>query len=174
MKALNPSTGNLEEVYVKALDSLPVGTIVDYDGQTSDIPTGWVTYGTGQIKKTSETRALSASVVNASNNSTTNTYSCDYINKFGKKLWEGSFTSDSITVDGLSNYTLFAMKVGAVYCFGSRNYGLGGLLSYGSYSIGYAGYRLGGSGDTLTIDNANRGGSYGSSNEPISEIWGLF
>ena len=52
MKARNPSTGQFETVYVKALDSMPVGTIVDYDGQASDIPTGWETYGTGQIKKT--------------------------------------------------------------------------------------------------------------------------
>ena len=41
MKARNPSTGTLETVYVKALDSMPVGTIVDFDGQVSDIPTGW-------------------------------------------------------------------------------------------------------------------------------------
>lgn len=41
MKARNPSTGNLEEVYVKALDSLPVGTEVDFNGSVSDIPVGW-------------------------------------------------------------------------------------------------------------------------------------
>ena len=41
MKALNPSTGNLEEVYVKAIDGMPVGTEVDFDGQVNDIPTGW-------------------------------------------------------------------------------------------------------------------------------------
>lgn len=39
MKARNPSTGQLDTVYVKALDSMPVGTIVDFDG--TDIPTGW-------------------------------------------------------------------------------------------------------------------------------------
>lgn len=41
MKARNPSTGNLETVYVKALDSMPVGTEVDFDGNISDIPAGW-------------------------------------------------------------------------------------------------------------------------------------
>ena len=41
MKARNPSTGNLEKVYVKALDSMPVGAEIDFDGQASDIPTGW-------------------------------------------------------------------------------------------------------------------------------------
>ena len=41
MKALNPSTGNLEEVYVKALDSMPVGAEIDFTGSDSDIPLGW-------------------------------------------------------------------------------------------------------------------------------------
>lgn len=41
MKVKNPSTGNFEEVYVKALDSLPVGTEVDFTGSASDIPAGW-------------------------------------------------------------------------------------------------------------------------------------
>ena len=39
MKALNPSTGNLEKVYVKALDGMPVGSQVEFTGST--IPTGW-------------------------------------------------------------------------------------------------------------------------------------
>lgn len=34
-----------------------------------------------RIKKTSETRALAGIILNAQNNSTTDTYSCDYINK---------------------------------------------------------------------------------------------
>ena len=38
MKARNPQTGNLETVYVKALDSMPVGTQIEYTGDT--IPTG--------------------------------------------------------------------------------------------------------------------------------------
>lgn len=56
MKALNPSTGNLERVYVKALDSMPVGTEVDFDGQTSNIPVGWEevtnpdSYSTNEVK----------------------------------------------------------------------------------------------------------------------------
>ena len=41
MKALNPSTGTLETVYVKALDSLPVGAEIDFTGADSDIPLGW-------------------------------------------------------------------------------------------------------------------------------------
>lgn len=41
MKVKNPSTGNFEEVYVKALDSLPVGSEIDFTGNASDIPAGW-------------------------------------------------------------------------------------------------------------------------------------
>ena len=41
MKARNPSTGTLDTVYVKALDSMPAGTEVDFDGSVADIPAGW-------------------------------------------------------------------------------------------------------------------------------------
>lgn len=41
MKARNPNTGNFEKLYVKALDSMPIGTEVDFDGSVSDIPDGW-------------------------------------------------------------------------------------------------------------------------------------
>lgn len=33
--------GQFKEIYVKALDSLPVGAEIDFDGQVSDIPIGW-------------------------------------------------------------------------------------------------------------------------------------
>lgn len=35
------NNGQWEEITIKALDSMPVGSIVDYDGQVSDIPVGW-------------------------------------------------------------------------------------------------------------------------------------
>ena len=90
MKALNPNTGNLETVYVKAIDSLPVGTTVEYTGQASDIPAGWeAVSGQNKITKTSETRPLTRSVVNEYSESTENAYSCDYQNKAfgGIILW---------------------------------------------------------------------------------------
>lgn len=44
MKALNPSTGNYEKIFVKALDSLPIGTSIEYSGSTipSDLEGTWV------------------------------------------------------------------------------------------------------------------------------------
>lgn len=37
----DPSTGQFKEMYVKALDSLPVGAEIDFDGDSADIPDGW-------------------------------------------------------------------------------------------------------------------------------------
>ena len=39
MKYRDPETGEFKELYVKAADTLPVGTEVDYDGD--EVPAGW-------------------------------------------------------------------------------------------------------------------------------------
>lgn len=41
MQARKDKDSPFRTLYVKALDSMPVGTEVDFDGQASDIPTGW-------------------------------------------------------------------------------------------------------------------------------------
>ena len=74
MKAKNPNTGNFEEVYVKALDSLPVGSEIDFTGSASDIPVGWeqvggkslVAYTLYDGPATNDNIILSDSVVNYS------------------------------------------------------------------------------------------------------------
>ena len=54
MKAKDKTTGTFKEVYVKALDSLPVGAEIDFEG--TDIPTGWEettdpeSYSTEEVK----------------------------------------------------------------------------------------------------------------------------
>lgn len=57
-----------------------------------------------KIKKTSETRALAASVLNVQNSSTTDTYSCDYANKAfgGVVLWTNSNPSSSFSAQTIS------------------------------------------------------------------------
>lgn len=128
-----------------------------------------------RIKKTSNTRALAGKTVNAFSNSTTDAYSCDYVNRFFKKLWHGSFTEGEITVPGLSNYQVIIVLVqGAVYCIGSRYYGLGGIGVYGSYDIATYCYRCTGTGDKMVINEYNKGGSDGNQNQPITDIWGVF
>lgn len=39
MKYRDPETGEFKELYTKAADTLPVGTVVDYDGD--EVPAGW-------------------------------------------------------------------------------------------------------------------------------------
>lgn len=60
-------------------DTLPIGAIVEYDGQT--IPAGWEEVsGTNKIKKVSQSAGLLANVSNTSSNSTADSYSCNYVN----------------------------------------------------------------------------------------------
>lgn len=117
--------GQFKEIYVKALDSMPVGTIVEYIGQASDIPTGWETYGTNQIKKTSETRPLASHTVNAYSESESNAYSCDYSNKAfgGKILWTNPNPANSFSAQDISLSSSNFDEVEIVYA----------LLTTGSY-----------------------------------------
>lgn len=51
MKYKDPSTGQLKELSLKAADTLPIGTIVDYDGE--EVPEGWeevADYSTEEVK----------------------------------------------------------------------------------------------------------------------------
>ncbi len=41
MLARDKQTGQFKKVYVKALDSMPVGTEVDFDGSIAEVPVGW-------------------------------------------------------------------------------------------------------------------------------------
>ena len=53
MKALNPNTGQLETVYVKALDSLPVGIILEFPTtDSSKLPTGYMFCDGSAISRT--------------------------------------------------------------------------------------------------------------------------
>lgn len=72
----------------------------------------------------------------------------------GVTLWEGSFSSGSITVEGLSNYTFFRIKLDSIATsmFALRNGNVirgGGLFSSGNAVWSY-GVGLTRSGDTLT------------------------
>lgn len=95
------------------------------------------------------------------------------INSIGKLLWSGSFTSGSITVPGLSNYSHVIVNVGGVSCFGSPEYGGNVISGYASYGFGYRSYRFSVNGDKLTIDDINKGGSDGTGNVEVRNIIGL-
>lgn len=149
--ALNENTGVADANKVNASDMNEIKTVVNANDDT-----------------------MNAMIVNEQSNSTTNTYSCDYINKIGKKLWEGNFTSGDITVPNLSEYTAIAVNLDGVLCFGNRFYGSCSVMEYGQFTFNTYGYRLAGTGTTMTIDSYNKGGSNGSANVAITEIYGLF
>lgn len=100
------------------------------------------------------------------------------LNSIGKKLWEGSFTSGDITVNGLSDYTVIIVVLDrgtGVYCIGSKNYGLGGVGDYASYSIHTYSYRFENpSPNVLEITANAKGGSDGTSQATVKAIYGLF
>ena len=88
-------------------------------------------------------------------------------------LWSGSFTSGSITVPGLSNYSYVIVNVGGIPCFGAPEYGGNVIGGYASYAFGYRSYRFSVNGDKLTIDDINKGGSDGTGNVEVRNIIGL-
>jgi hypothetical protein len=97
------------------------------------------------------------------------------IKSIGKLLWEGTFSSGSITVDGLSNYTIIVVMLeGDVPCIGTANWGFGGIGRYGGYQIDNYAYRFYPNGNVLTIDTYNKGGTNGSSQVAIKKIYGIF
>lgn len=103
-------------------------------------------------------------------------YSCNYMNRIGKELWSGSFSSGNITVPGISDYVVVAMIVGGVTCLGSQLYGGCSFAKYNSTGIDAYGYRFtyDATNDKLTIDSLNRGGTNGTTSQPITKIYGVF
>lgn len=94
--------------------------------------------------------------------------------KIGKLLWTGSFSSGSIIVDELSNYTMIMVMLNSVPCIGTLSRGIGGIGTYTSHGISHAAYRFKVDGNKLTINGEDTGGTNGSSNEPVTAIYGLF
>lgn len=79
MKYKDPTTGDFKELKIRATDELPVGSIIEYIGLSSNIPAGWEAYGNNQIKKVSETTPITGQVIDGYSESTTDAYSANYV-----------------------------------------------------------------------------------------------
>ncbi len=77
--------GVFQDLFFKASDTLPVGTEVEFEGQTA--PTGWEFVdsqnppSTNTIRKVEDTVGVVGNVVNTGSGSTKDTYSCSYLNE---------------------------------------------------------------------------------------------
>lgn len=110
-------------------------------------------------------------VVNENDDETNERFS-----NIGKLLWSGSFTTGSITVPGISNYTLIAINVASVLCLGNQNYGGCTFTKYHTLETTSYGYRYtyDSENETLTVDSLNTGATDGTNRQTISEIYGIF
>lgn len=93
MKYRDPVTGEFKDITIKVADTLPVGTIVEYDGTT--IPNGWeLVDGSGTYKKIKKTETITATngaiVDSLAGNSTTDAPSINAVNnKFNELIRTG-------------------------------------------------------------------------------------
>ena len=123
MKYRDPQTGDFKDITVKVADTLPVGTIVEYDGTT--IPNGWeLVDGSGtykKIKKTSTITATNGNIIDSlAGNSTTDAPSINAVNnKFNTFINDNiefkniTFSDEYVYSDSLS-YVCF--KIGELVC----------------------------------------------------------
>ena len=160
MKVLNPNTGQFEEVYVKALDSMPVGTEVDFDGQASDIPIGWEQVsGKTSVAYTLYNNSTGIKTGTTALEDNINNY--DYIEVFGKN------TDD--------NEALYVKIPSELYSISSM---LLGCVMDGNMYIKWCKFNFTDSGATLRIGqnsswykNANSSsGAYDATGNPIAII----
>ena len=99
--------------------------------------------------------------------------------KFGKKLWQGNFTSGSIEVTGAAKYSVILVYLtDSVLTIGTHYSGGGSYGTSGNYDMTQAGYRLApaSSGDNMiySITETAKGGRKNGAPTAIIAIYGLF
>lgn len=111
-----------------------------------------------------------ANVVNAINENVNN------LSKFGKTLWEGSFSTGTLTIPHLNEYSVICIWTSNLMMIGNQYYGGGVLRAYRGTAIGTWGYRFtyDATNNTLTTDTDNPGASNGTDQLTIRKIVGVF
>ena len=98
------------------------------------------------------------------------------LNKIGKTLWEGSFSTGTLTVPNLNQYTMIILQVGSLLMFGNQRYGGAAFRTYRNTTANFYVYRFtyNATNNTLTTDTDNPGASDGTNQLTISKIIGVF
>ena len=96
-------------------------------------------------------------------------------NLMNKTLWEGSFSTGTLNVPEISNYTVILVFVGNVMMVGNQRYGGTPITTYQQLTISNFAYRYtyNATNETLTTDNDNPGATNGTSRQTITKIVGL-
>ena len=94
------------ELQIKALDSMPVGTVVEFNGQASDIPSGWEEVsGENKIRKVSLKTPTGAHIVDGYSTSTTDGYSCNEVNNLVQDVYStNEIKTNKVWIDGKTIY----------------------------------------------------------------------
>jgi hypothetical protein len=114
--------------------------------------------------------------VNASDLNTIKSVVNNNASFIGKTLWEGSFSSGTISVPGISEYTMICILAGSLLMVGNQRYGGMVFRTYRSTTTSSYGYRYtyNATNNTLTIDTDNAGATDGTNNVAITKIIGVF
>ena len=98
------------------------------------------------------------------------------LNKIGKTLWTGSFSTGTLTVPNLNEYTMICVYVNNVMMVGNQYYGGTAFRLYRGVGIVNWGYRFtySSTNNTLKTDTDNPGASDGTNQLTITKIIGIF
>lgn len=99
----------------------------------------------------------------------------NFEDRLGKTLWEGSFTSGTLSVPGISEYKLLGVYSGNLIMIGNQYYGGSSFRTYQALTISAYAYRYtyNATNETLTTDGNNGGATNGTANIAITKIVGL-
>ena len=109
------------------------------------------------------------SVVNAINENT------NILSKIGKVLWEGTFTTGSLIVPNINDYSIIAIRTGSLWMIGNQIYGGLVFTAYGQMSHTSYAYRFeyDSTAQKLTTTTNDKGATDGTNQLTINKIIGI-
>lgn len=98
------------------------------------------------------------------------------MSKIGKTLWEGTFSTGTLQIPNLSDYTMICIFVGNVMMMGNQYYGGTSFRAYRSTSVNHYVYRFSydSENNSLITTTDNPGASDGTNQLTITKIVGVF